>query len=364
LVRGKRLIPVMLAVFVLGGMDWLCGQIWHSPDAIRERNTVRQILFLGERRVIVHSPGAVATSDLQAGSWREAWLKPERLAVADRDEVWGCQGWPGIHEGPSATVWHSQDLGLSWDKKKLALPSDFDRVPSRLPGAFINEPTDPPLLLMYDLQMKQPRAGKEVDDWTSVGTRIPGEQPGFTFEWSGLRHGGTVYVGGLGQIFMSRDSGQTWSRAKPHRFTTIKIRCRDDRCFALLDDVVTERWYGIFSTPLRANDWQLFASLDLAAVAKALAKQAAGRGSIASFAATDMVIDSNNVYVSVAANIGRWDWGAVLALAADGSLRSLKGSVPGPLWTLAVSPDGSVWAGGEGAYRQTGTGWTKVWSSR
>ena len=61
-------------------------------------------------------------------------------------------------------------------------------------------------------------------------------------------------------------------------------------------------------------------------------------------------------------NAGNKPWGAVLRVDREGRLTSVGRGVPDGLWVLERSPDGTLWAGGRGAYRLQGGEWVSAWS--
>jgi hypothetical protein len=78
-----------------------------------------------------------------------------------------------------------------------------------LPAIFVNEPADPPLLLMQDLQLVRPRIDSDFDSWSPVGTRVPADEWVGRWRGGGVQHGGVTYVAIPGHIFMSVDNART-----------------------------------------------------------------------------------------------------------------------------------------------------------
>ena len=337
-----------------------------EPESSRyARSTADEVLFVGRDRVLLSNGlGQVFESDSSAHSWREVTSGVFGLAVADSTQVWGCHGWPGIHEGPSATVWHSPDAGHTWARTDLSLPGGAGHTPEvqrRLPAIFVNEPADPPLLLMQDLQLVRPRVDSDFDSWSPVGTRVPADEWGGSWRGSGVQHGGVTYVATPGHIFMSVDNARTWSKQDVHRFFDAHIICSQKTCFALLSETGSA-WSGVVTTPLGSNDWKPLGTLDLPPIRQALAEQSTTRGTVEAFGATSILLENDEVLVSGIVNAGGKAWGAVLAVSADGSLRSLPGSVADGLWGLARDGHGRLWAAGIGAFIYENSSWTRVWS--
>lgn len=231
----------------------------------------------------------------------------------------------------------------------------------RLPAIFVNEPANPPLILMYDRQLVRPRVDSDFDGWSPVGTRVPAKEWGGSWRGSGVQHAGVTYVATPGQIFMSVDEARTWATQDVHRFFNAHVACDDQTCYALLSETGST-WNGIVSTALGSNDWKPFGTLDLQPVQDALAEQSATRGTVEAFGATAILLEDDTVLVAGIVNAGGKAWGAVLLVSSGAPLRSLRGSVAGGLWGLARDARGRLWAAGIGAFIYENGSWTRVWS--
>jgi hypothetical protein len=84
---------------------------------------------------------------------------------------------------------------------------------------------------------------------------------------------------------------------------------------------------------------------------------------VALFGATALLVTEDRVLVAEIVDAGGESWGAVLAVAPDGTIATVGHGVPKGLWVLEQAPDGAVWAGGEGAYRLQGDEWVPMWSA-
>jgi photosystem II stability/assembly factor-like uncharacterized protein len=338
-----------------------------EPESLRHASSsVREVLFLGDSRVLLSNErGQTYLSDSSGRSWEEVANGVSGLTVADSSEVWGCHGWPGHHEGPSATIWHSSDAGREWSRTEISLPNGSGYSPEvvrRLPAVFLNEPHDPPLLLMHDFQLVQPHPGTDPDSWTRIGTRVPVEALPRSRNATGVRHGSVIYIAASGRLLMSTDAAQSWVDQPTHPFFDARFSCGSGACFALLSETGSE-WAGLVTTSPGAKDWTPFGTLELEAVRNALAEQARIHGAIESFGATAFVRAEQDVLVSGIVNAGTRAWGAVVVVPAKGPLRSLPGSVLHGLWGLARDPRGRLWAAGIGAFVHSGATWKQVWSA-
>ena len=200
-------------------------------------------------------------------------------------EIWGCFGSVGNADDatPSATTWHSPDEGRTSTKVGLTLPADAGLTPAllkRLPLEFINEATDPPLLLMFDGGLMSPAPGRDYDEWRPVGHVPTARRPA-----SGVQHRGTIYVAAENRIFMSKDSAATWSSQPVHEFSRAEIRCQGDVCYALLIQGGSES-NTVVTAAANTNQWKPLGSLEVPELAAALREETVERGPIARFGAS------------------------------------------------------------------------------
>jgi hypothetical protein len=360
-----RLVLGLVALTGLGGCA-VRGWLFPEPPSVRRaRGSIVQILFVSDRVLIQNELGEMLTSDLTGGSWTKLSERAHGLVVARGREIWGAHGWPGHHECPRGNVWYSPDGGGTWIASEIGMPCEHhsDLVNARLPGGFINGPSDDPLLLMFNLQLVRPRPGEDVSSWQPVGRPIPGVERLFRWRASGTHSRGVAYVAVANRIFMSRDEGGTWIAREVHPFFDAEIRCHGARCFALLSQLGSE-WSGLFTTDHGINEWKLVATLDEKSVGPLLTRESGVFGAMDTFGTTALLADAHGVFVSGIANAGGQAWGAVVRVDKDGALEALTGGVAFGLWDLARAPDQTLWAAGMGVYRRDRDGWTKLWTDR
>jgi hypothetical protein len=70
------------------------------------------------------------------------------------------------------------------------------------------------------------------------------------------------------------------------------------------------------------------------------------------------------MYVAGIADADKQAWGAVVLVDRAGEITSVGHGVPSGLWVLEQAPDGTVWAGGQGAYRLQDGEWVTAWSAQ
>ena len=176
-----------------------------------------------------------------------------------------------------------------------------------------------------------------------------------------MEYRGAYYVATASKIFMSLDRASTWSSQKMPRYFNARIRCRLETCFALLSQLGSE-WSGVFSVPVRRNDWKELGALSLPLVAKALEPLAANRSAVKQFGATDLLPTEDGVFIAGIVNAGDKPWGAVLLVDKNGNLQAIGSAVDDGLWRLERDPMGTLWAGGQGAFQLRAGKWVRVWS--
>lgn len=363
---GKRLLVVAsLAVIVAAGACRGWRRYAESmPSYQLARASVKQIVFVRGRVLVRNEISDVFASDDDGRSWRGLSGQPPRFAVANGTELWAAFGWPGIHEGPSASIWRSTDRGETWSKADIALADRLSpMLHGQLPAAYINEPGGVPLLIMSDSQLVHPELATDSSTWKRIGRPIPDLRPSpgtVNPTVAGRSHGGALYVASEGHIFMSNDGALTWAEARTHRFIDAQIQCEKSTCYALLTERGSE-WNGLMSTESGSNDWKSVSTFNVSALVEALSGDR-WRGKVETFGACAMIATSDGIYVAGIVNAGDKPWGAVLRLDREGRMTSVGRGVPVGLWVLERSPDGTLWAGGRGAYRLVRGEWVSAWS--
>jgi hypothetical protein len=336
-----------------------------SPSTPRARGSVTQIVFVQGRVVVRNELSNLFASDDSGRTWRALPSRVPSLAVANGHELWGAHGWPGHHEPASAQIWRSLDRGETWSIAELDLPERYGpALDSRLPAAFLNEPDDELLLAMSDFQLVRPQIAADSATWSRVGARLPGggrSTGTINASVAGRKHGRSIYVASAGSIAFSDDDARTWSNAAVHRAHSTTIRCTGSTCYALLSELGSE-WGGLAKTEAGINHWTLLRTLDVPAVAAALAAESRYEP-VHSFRACAMFVGADALYVAGIVNAGSQPWGAVLRVGLDGGLTSVGGGVPDGLWVIERAPDGVLWAGGQGAYRLHAGVWLRTWSA-
>lgn len=363
-VNRTRVILVLVgATAALSGCTIVRWLLPESQSLRRSRGTVHEILFVESDRVLIRNElGELFSSDLSARTWSKLSGRAFGLTSAGGREIWGAIGWPGHHECPGGSVWYSADAGKTWLTSQIEVPCDHDSevVYARLPRAFVNAPSEDPLLLMFNLQLMRPMPGREVDSWRPVGRPVPAVDPRLGRTASGVQFRGVIYIAASDQIFMSQDEGQTWTADRVHPFTHSEVRCHTDRCFALLRD--GSEWNALLSAAHRTNDWQLVAKIDHKSLSRILADESKDFGGIDTFVATSLLVDEHGVNVAGVINGGRASsWGAVVSVADDGTLQPLKGGLPHAVWALSRAPDHTLWAAGMGVHKRVNDRWMTVW---
>jgi hypothetical protein len=368
-VFSRRRLVLLLTLALVGVIAAICGLRCSAtqmpPSYRRAQAAVRQILFVEGRTLVRNELSELFASDDHGRSWRALSEKPPLLGIANSGEIWGAHGWPGIHEGPSAALWRSADRGETWSKTTIELAgARGDALYARLPAAFINEPDDAPLLVMSDFQLVRPALVADSSTWQRVGRPIPGLQRTtgtINTGAAGRQHRRSIYVASSGFMFFSGDDGTTWAREPVHPFFDARIRCRGTTCYALLSELGS-RWSGLMTAEVGTNHWRSLRTFEVSDVAAALASDPR-HAAITTFGADALLLADSGVYVAGIVDAGRDAWGAVLRVDPAGAITSVGRSVPEGLWVLEQAPDGTLWAGGQGAYRLQGEEWILAWSA-
>lgn len=359
-------------LLTLGALSLLATLMWRvvrqyaiaTPSYRWARASVRQLVFLRGRILLRNGLSDVFVSDDNGRSWRALSEKPPTFTGANGNELWAAHGWPGRHEKPIASIWRSPDGGETWSTKDVELAKSRDAtLYSLLPAAFVNEPGEPPLLLMSDAQIVRPELSADSSTWKRVGRRPDAElrpsEGTVNPALAGRRSGRSMYVASAGHISLSNDDGLTWADEHVHSFFNAQIQCVERECYALLGELGSE-WSGLMITEAGSNDWKLLSTFALSALAQALATDKSS-GVVESFGATAMIATSEGVYVAGILNAGRNSSGAVFRVSPDGAIGVVGHTVPEGLWVLERDSDGALWAGGEGAFRYEAGKWVNAW---
>jgi hypothetical protein len=334
------------------------------PTAEGARKQVDQIVALAGGIVLVKNElGAVAETRDGGKTWRPWKARAGRLALSDGDRIWAYGVAPLVREVPRAEVARTADRGRTWTRGRL-VPEDIAEVTNAaLPARFLNPPDGAPLVLMHDHQLLRPdpawpRApGKKVGVPVPLPVRTPGR-----WEGDALEHRGAYYVAAASHIFMSIDGAQTWTAAQLPAFTDARLRCRGDTCFALLVRPGT-LWSGLFTVRAGENAWKELEGLDAKAQA-ALSHIAGTRPAVRRFLAQDLLVTDEDVYLVGVVDPRDSSWGAVLHLDPQGGVHAVGDAVDGWLWAIERDSQGTLWIGGDGAFRLRGDRWAHVWPAR
>jgi hypothetical protein len=365
--RTRILVPLVLGIAAIAlAIPALqrCSAISRkeAPAYRRAHGSVVQIVFTDRRTLSRNELSELFASDDNGLSWRALPGTPHAMSIANGTELWGAQGWPGHHERASASVSYSSDSGETWSTVELKLPdARGDELYARLPAAFINEPGAAPLLVMSDFHLARPELAADSTKWKTVGRRALGEERvrGTVDRAAGLQHGHSIYIAASGSIYFSADDGESWSRQEVHPFFDAQIRCRERTCYALLSQRGSE-WNGLMTTEVGTNDWKSVRTFDAAELAPILTA-VQKHGPVSLFGATTLLVTAKGVFVAGIVNAGPDPWGIVLSVAPDGSLATIGHALPKGLRVLEQASDGSLWTGGEGAYRLQDGEWSPIW---
>lgn len=153
----------------------------------------------------------------------------------------------------------------------------------------------------------------------------------------------------------------------------LDIRCVESTCYVLSNNA-DSKWDGFLTTEAGTNSWRHI-RFDPTAVVRALTADqrhpAPDR-----FAALAFLPTGTGIYVSGVAHAGDQLWGAVLRVDPAGEVTSVGHGIPvglglpadlripSDLWILEQAPDGTLWTGGQGAYRLQEGEWVKVWPAQ
>ena len=378
--RTLTFVTASLSLCSALALGWsMCGgeTIWSEmPSHRRARASVDQIVFVGGRAIVRNELSELYVSDDDGRQWRVLPETPESLRVANGKELWGAHGWPGHHEGPSARLWRSLDLGETWSHVDLELPGDRRELHARLPAGFINEPGDEPLLVMSDFQLVRPDLVTNSSAWRRVGRRISGLEPStgtINSTATGRKHGRSIYVASAGEIFLSNDEGMTWAQTSLDLLWRPDIRCVESTCYVLSNNA-DRQWDGFLTTEAGTNEWRHI-GFDPTAMVRALTADRRHRAPN-TFVAVAFVPTNTGIYVSGVVDAGHQPWAAVLRVDRAGEITSVGHGIPVGLgvptdvwvptdfWVLEQAPDGTLWAGGQGAYRLHEGEWVKVWPAQ
>jgi hypothetical protein len=322
---------------------------------------VDQIVFLGDRILVRNLRNELFASEDRGRTWRELADGPHLLSMATGDEIWAAHGWPGHHEGPSATIWRSRDRGATWSSVDLDVPRVWSELDARLPAVFVNEPGDAPLLLMSNLQLARPSLVADSLTWERVGHPVPSlEHPRGTVDRdvAATRHRGSIYVAVRRAIYLSNDNGATWTKQDIPNGWRWQLRCLAATCYAFSDAVDSKT--ALLTTTIGTNDWKVSATLDESAVTPLPSDP---WPTSFRFIPHTLLPTETGVYVAgfVHQRDGQKMWGVVIHVDHAGTFTRVGHSFSEGLTILERAPDGTLWAGGEGAYRLDDGEWVHVW---
>jgi hypothetical protein len=357
------------------------------------RRAVNQIVPLQDKSLIIRNDFGNLFKTTDGGRhWRKIGGHTHYLAVSDGRVLWSFIGWPGIHEAPMAEVWRSGDLGETWQERKFDVPTErSEALFALLPAVVANQPAGPPLVLMYNLQLKRPEPWTDLRSWSNVGVPVPIDDRAFGV-WHGaaVEHRGTYYAAvGRSQIFMSTDAAKTWTDTSVPCFDDAILRCLEDTCYSLLigrygkcgahpaqlgtllELSASNRLYG---TRAGTNRWTRTVDLSAGSLTPALRVIARGRPPIRRFEATAMVVNAEGIYVAGVVN-SRFDcfttitgkdcsdteWGVVVRVSREGKVSPVGKSFDEGVWSLERDAEGLLWAGGSGAFRLMDGAWVRMW---
>ena len=176
-----------------------------------------------------------------------------------------------------------------------------------------------------------------------------------------------------GAIFLSKDEGMTWANTSLDLLWRPDIRCVESTCYVLSNNA-DRQWDGFLTTEAGTNEWRHI-GFDPTAMVRALT---ADRRHPApnTFVAAAFVPTNTGIYVSGVVDAGHQPWAAVLRVDRAGEITSVGHGIPVGLgvptdvwvptdfWVLEQAPDGTLWAGGQGAYRLHEGEWVKVWPAQ
>ena len=335
-----------------------------SPATTRMKRSVAQLHPMAAGGVLLRNEYAQLFETIDDGrTWQKVGTRIRDLAVSNGDKLWAFHGWPGHHESPSASMSYSSDRGRTWEEAKFSVPDvRSDEMYSYLPATFLNAPGDDPLVLMFNLQLVRPIPGKGPNAWPKVGVPVPdGSRPFGQWYGAAAEYRGAYYVAYDSRLFMSVDGAKSWSALSVHYFVIARIKCRLDRCFALLSELGSE-WAGLFTVQAGQNDWKEVGTLAIGPVKAALAQIGRNRPLVERFGPLDLLPTEQGVLIAGIVNAGPKPWGAVLRVREGSSLEAVGTSVDEGLWRLQQDAKRTIWAGGQGAFQLRGDSWQQVWS--
>jgi hypothetical protein len=339
------------------------------------RRRIESLVFLDARRVLVTNElGELFASSDGGGTWTaNAATRVRRLTIANGNELWASTGWTSHHGPPGGRVMRSRNGGRTWrivdlKPEDVEHPAMFARIPENL----VNQPGEPPLLVLWSGAVVAPVLEKPFAAWPRLGIAPFRAEPHGPELSAAVDRKGTFYFAGRWEpkVAMSRDRAASWSQfvlpvpdGEPEA-----LACHGDACHALVGQRQTSvHW---FRASAGANDWKLEKTFDRALLARELIAAKAVPDVVVDFVVCGFLPSDDGVLFTGFGFDKKYqrDWSATFTLKSDGSLASVTAFEPNApragrdeVCKLVRAPDGTPWAAGNGAYRFENGAWRRMW---